>query len=62
MKYLYYFYTWVNGATNNTTKWIPCSVIEPIMEIVETLFSQESCCTIVEVRIKFMDNTLEPQN
>ena len=52
----------VDGSTNNSAKWIPCSVIKPVVEIVEALFCQVLGCTIVEVRIKLMDDRFKPEN
>lgn len=40
--------TWVNSATNNTSKWIPCSFIEPIQELIKTTLNHIRRCTIVK--------------
>ena len=51
-----------NITSNNSPKRIPCSVIKPIVEIVKPFFCQKFGCAIVEVWIKFMNNTLKSQN
>ncbi len=48
-------------TTNDSAKWIPCSFIKPIVEFVESFFSQIFCCPVIEIRIKFMDDTFKPQ-
>lgn len=41
--------TWINGATNDSPKWIPCSVIKPVVELIKTFFCQEAGCAVVKV-------------
>ena len=41
--------TWVNGTADDSPQRIPCPVIKPVMELVETLLSQEAGGTVVEV-------------
>ena len=52
--------TWVDGSSNDPTKGVPGSVIKPIVEIVEALFCEVLCCTVIEVGIKLMNNRFEP--
>ena len=40
--------TWINSATNDTPQWIPCSFIEPIQKIIETMLYHISRGTIIE--------------
>ena len=54
--------TWIDGATNDTTQGIPGTVIEPVMEVVESFLHKEASCPIVEVGIKLMDNTFKAQH
>jgi len=51
-----------NITSNNSPKRIPRSIIKPIVEIVKPFFCQKLGCAIVEVWIKFMNNTLKSQN
>ncbi len=48
----------IHCASHDTTQWIPGVLIEPIPEIVETLFRKELCNSVVEVWIKLVDDTL----
>jgi len=32
------FVTWINCSANNTTKWIPSSVIKPVVKVVKSFF------------------------
>ena len=41
--------TWINGATNDPPKRIPCPVIKPVVELVKSFFCQEAGRTVVEV-------------
>jgi len=38
----------VDSAADNPAKRIPCSLIEPVQEIIETMFDHVRCCTVVE--------------
>ena len=51
--------TRINGATNDTAKWIPGTIIKPVVEVVESLLRKEASRSIVEVRIELVNNTLE---
>ena len=44
--------TWINCATNNTAQRVPCSVIEPIVELIKPFLSKKSCCPIVKISAK----------
>lgn len=55
-------FTWVYCATNNTSQWVPSSIIKPVVKVVKTLFSQKTCGSVVEVRIKFVNDTLKTQH
>lgn len=49
-------------TTNDSPQWVPCSFIKPIVELIKSLFSQIFCCSIIEIRIKFMDDTFKSQH
>lgn len=44
--------TWINGASNNSAQWIPSSVIEPVMKLIEPFFCQETGSAVVEVSVR----------
>ena len=46
-------HTRVDSATYDSTQRVPSSVIEPVMETVETFSSKKLCCTEVEVPIMY---------
>jgi len=50
--------SWVDSATDNSAQRIPCSFIEPVQEIIETMFDHVSCCTVVEP-VMFVNPRLE---
>lgn len=52
----------INSASNNPAQRIPRPIIEPVVEVVEALLGQEPRGTVVEVRVKLMDHTLESQH
>lgn len=45
---------WVDGATNNSTQRIPCSIVKPIPKVIEALLGQELRDAVVEVWIKLV--------
>lgn len=54
--------TWIDCATNNTSKRIPSALIVPIEKVVETFFSQKFGGSIIKIRIKLVDDTFEAQH
>ena len=54
--------TRVDGATNNTTQWVPSSVIKPVVKVVETLLCQVFSCAVVEVGIKLVNDRFKSVN
>lgn len=38
---------------------LPCSIVEPIVEIVKTLLRQKARGAVIEIRIELMNNTLK---
>lgn len=46
-------------TTNDTSQWVPCSIIKPVMKIVKAFLCQVPCGSIVEVWIKFVNYALE---
>lgn len=40
--------SWVDSAADNPAKRVPCSLVEPVQEIIETVFDHVCCCTVVE--------------
>lgn len=55
-------HTRVNGSSDDPAKWIPCSVIKPIMKGIKSFFGQESRRPVVKVGIKFVDDALEAED
>jgi hypothetical protein len=43
--------TRIKGSSCNSTKWMPCPVIEPIPEIIEPMLNEIFCRSEVEPRI-----------
>ncbi len=54
--------TRVDSASYDTAQGVPCSVVKPVMEAVEAFLCQVPSRPEVEVGIKLVDNTLEPQH
>lgn len=52
--------SWVDSAADNPAKRVPCSLVEPVQEIIETVFDHVCCCTVVEPWVEFVDDALEP--
>ena len=46
----------VDGTTNDSSKRVPGSVIKPIVEIVKAFVCEVLSCTIIEIRIKFVND------
>lgn len=53
--------TWVDCSTYDSPQGVPCSVIKPIVEFVETLFRQEACCAVVKIPKRAMENSIACQ-
>ena len=53
-----YFSYRVHGAAHHTAQWVPCERIKEIPCIIEPFLCEELCHTVVEVRIKLMNDTL----
>ena len=53
---------WVNGPPNDPAQGVPCPVIEPVVEAVETFLCKVLGRPEVEVWIKFMNYTLKTQH
>lgn len=41
----------INGATDNTSKWIPCSFIEPIQKLIKSSFNHIGRGTIIKPNV-----------
>ena len=54
--------TRVNSSTNDTTQRVPCSIIKPVVEAVESLLCQVARGSVVEVGIELVNNTLKSQH
>lgn len=39
---------WIHGAPHNAAQWVPCSFIEPVQEIVNTILHHVCCGPIVK--------------
>lgn len=52
----------INRAADDPSQRIPGSVIEPIVEVVESLFGQEARRPVIEVRIEFVDDAFESEH
>ncbi len=66
LKIILYFFigtlTGVDGSTNDPTKRVPRSIVKPVVKLIETLLRQKASCTVIEVRIKLVNNRLESQH
>ena len=54
--------TRVYCPSNDPPERVPCSVVKPVVEAVETFLSQELGRSEVEVRIKLVNDALETQH
>ena len=54
--------TGINRAANDPSKRIPCPIIEPIMKLVKSFFSQKLGGAIIEIGIELMDHYFITQN
>ena len=54
--------TGIDCSSNNPTKWIPGSVVKPVVKVVETLIREVLGCSVVEVRIELMDDRLKAKD
>ncbi len=54
--------TRVNGATDDSTQWIPGSVVKPVVEGVKTMVGQEFGGAVVEIGVEFVDHGLETED
>lgn len=54
--------TRIDSAPNDPAQWVPCSVIKPVVEAVETFLSQVFGGPEIKVRIKLVNDALEPQH
>ena len=54
--------TWIDSSTNDSAQGVPCSVIKPVMEAVESLLGEKLGGTIVEVWIELVNDTLKSQH
>lgn len=50
--------SWVEGASSDTAERVPCSVVEPVPEVVEAIVDEVFCCAEVEPRIDCMREVL----
>ena len=60
--YNFLYPTWVNGTTNDSAEWIPGHIIKPVVKCIESFLNQIFGCSVVEVGIKLVDNTLISQH
>ena len=54
--------TGIDGTTDDSSQWIPSSIVEPIVKAVEAFFGQIFCGSIVKIRIEFVNHGLVSQN
>ena len=54
--------TGVDGPSDDPAEGVPCSVVKPVVEAVETFLGQEFGRSEVEVGIKLVDDALETQH
>ena len=54
--------TRVYCPSNDPPERVPCSVVKPVVKAVETFLSQELGRSVVEVRIKLVNDALETQH
>lgn len=47
---------WKHGSANDSTEWVPCSVIKPIPEVVESFLGEKLSDAVVEVGIEFVND------
>lgn len=40
--------SWVDCATDNSAKRVPCSFVKPVQKIIETMFDHVRCRTVIE--------------
>ena len=51
----------VDGAADDTSEGIPCSVVKPVVEIVEPILGQILGCAVVEIWIKLVNDGFKPK-
>lgn len=40
--------SWIDRATHNSPQRVPCSLVEPVQKVIESMLDHISCCTVIE--------------